>query len=151
MDGIAACLDIDNTASTPFALVKGDGFRKPVMRKDRKGQPLFRQQILRTYDYRCCISGDGLGELLEAAHIQPYIDERSNHPQNGLCLRVDLHRLFDAGLITITDDFMVRVSKRLAGTSYANLSRIKVRLPSDRRCWPSASAIACRNFKEFRD
>ena len=116
-DGIAARIDIDITATTPFATVTGDPTRKPVMRKIENGQPISRQQILRNYDYRCCISEDGLGELLEAAHIQPYIDERSNHPQNRLCLRVDLHRLLDAGLITITDDFMVRVSKRLAGTS----------------------------------
>jgi len=150
-DGIATRLDIGNAASTLFAIVTGDPSRKPAMRKDRKGQPIFRQQILRNYDYQCCISGDRLGELLEAAHIQPYIDERSNHPQNGLCLLVDLHRLFDAGLITITDDFVVRVSKRLAGTSYENLSGTKIRPPSDRRFCPSASAIACRNVEEFRD
>ena len=70
-DGISARLDIDITATTPFATVTGDPSRKPVMRKDRKGQPIFRQRILRNYDYRCCISGDGLGEVLEAAHIQP--------------------------------------------------------------------------------
>ena len=58
-------------------------------------------------------------ELLEAAHIQPYIDERSNHPQNGLCLRVDLHRLFDEGLISVTSRNTVAVSDHLAGTSMA--------------------------------
>ena len=42
-DGIAARLDIDITATTPFATVTGDPSRKPVMRKDRKGQPIFRQ------------------------------------------------------------------------------------------------------------
>jgi putative restriction endonuclease len=120
------------------------------MRKDRKGQPIFHQQILRNYGYRCCMSGDTVGALLEAAHIQPYIDERSNHPQNGLCLRVDLHRLFDAGLVTITDELTICVSKRLAGTSYYGLSGKALQLPSDKDFCPSASAILDRNAREFR-
>jgi HNH endonuclease len=151
VDGIAAHLKIDKEVSTPFTIVKGDPSRKPAMRKDRKAQPIFRQRILRNYGYQCCISGDKVQELLEAAHIQPYVDERSNHPQNGLCLRVDLHRLFDAGLITITEGLRVRVSKRLKRTSYSDLSGIKVRVPSDQSLCPSASAIAYRNTEEFRD
>jgi putative restriction endonuclease len=151
VDGIATRLRIGTLASTPFAIISGDPSRKPVTRKDRKGQPIFRQQILRNYGHQCCISGDEVEELLEAAHIQPYVDERSNHPQNGLCLRVDLHRLFDAGLITITDELKVRVSDRLSGTSYYQLSGTEIRLPSDRRLCPSAKAIAYRNSEEFRD
>jgi putative restriction endonuclease len=150
-DGIAVRLKVNEGVAVPFVVVKGDPSRKPAMRKDRKGQPIFRQQVLRSYGYQCCISGDKIEELLEAAHIQPYVDERSNHPQNGLCLRVDLHRLFDAGLIAITDDLTVRVSKRLKGTSYYDLLGTKIRLPSDEALWPSTSAIGIRNTQEFRD
>jgi hypothetical protein len=32
--------------------------------------------------------------VVEAAHIQPYLGERSNHVGNGIGLRVDVHRLF---------------------------------------------------------
>ncbi len=151
LDQIAAHFDKSIKPQTQFSPVKGDPSRKPAMRKDRKGQSIFRQQILQNYGYQCCISGDSVEELLEAAHIQPYVDERSNHPQNGLCLRVDLHLLFDAGLITITDGLRVVVSRRLKGTSYHNLSGSKVRLPSDALLKPSASAIAYRNKEEFRD
>ena len=38
---------------------------------------------------------------------------KSNHLQNGLLLTKEFHALFDAGLITITPDFTVRVSERI--------------------------------------
>ncbi|WP_164841417.1 HNH endonuclease signature motif containing protein, partial [Rhizobium sp. Pop5] len=91
--------------TTPFTLVAGTGTRKHVSRKDRKGQSAFRQTVLKNYEHRCCITGATIAELLEAAHIQPYVDQRSDHPQNGLCLRADIHRLFDSGLITIDTSF----------------------------------------------
>ncbi len=52
-------------------------------------------------------------EVLQAAHIQPYVDER----KNGICLRADLHRLLDEGLVTIDDDYKIIVSTRLASAS----------------------------------
>lgn len=140
-DGIAARLG-EVAGGTAFEMLTGAATRKPVQRKDRKGQSGFRQQILRNYDYRCCIYGESVIELLEAAHIQPYIDARSNHPQNGLCLRVDLHRLFDEGLLSITEQFTLSVSKRLNGTSYAALDGVKIALPSDPSARPSAEALA---------
>jgi len=33
--------------------------------------------------------------------------------QNGLLLRSDLHKLFDAGYLTLTDDLRVEVSSRI--------------------------------------
>src|SRR5271155_3471993 len=39
--------------------------------------------------------------LLEAAHISPYRGLQSNHPQNGLLLRADLHSLFDLGMLAV--------------------------------------------------
>jgi putative restriction endonuclease len=80
--------------------------------------------------------------LLEAAHIQPYVDERSNHPQNGLCLRVDLHRLFDEGLLAVSDEFALQVSPKLFGTSYAALEGRKIWVPEDPNLRPSFQALA---------
>jgi putative restriction endonuclease len=150
-DALALLFDYGIEASTSFSLVKGEANQKPAMRKDRKGQSRFRLDILRNYGRRCCISGDGIEELLEAAHIQPYIDERSNHPQNGLCLRVDLHRLFDDGLISLGEDLTVRVSPKLNNTSYENYSGEKIRLPAEEKHYPSLGAIKDRNKNEYRD
>lgn len=61
----------------------------------REGQPGFRKEVLANYDGRCCITGCLTSLVLEAAHISPYSGPHSNHAANGLCLRVDIHRLFD--------------------------------------------------------
>lgn len=140
-DGLASHLE-GSAATKPFEMVTGSVNRKPSQRKDRKGQSAFRQQILRNYDHRCCVYGESVVELLEAAHIQPYINEQSNHPQNGLCLRVDLHRLFDEGLLSVTDEFTLVVSPRLADTSYAELEGKKLTLPAHPSAHPSSEALA---------
>ena len=129
-DGFAERIGIGE-ATTNFSLLTGPSEQKFIKQKDRKGQSAFRQQTLKNYGYRCCISGETVVELLEAAHIQPYIDKRSNHPQNGLCLRVDLHRLFDEGLISISKKNTVMISKKLAGSSYEGLNGRSVSLPAN--------------------
>ena len=44
---------------------------------------------------------------------------------------VDLHRLFDEGLLALGDDFELQVSPKLAGTSYAAWKGRKISIPSD--------------------
>lgn len=59
----------------------------------------------------------GLSEprLLIASHIIPWSKDKANrlNPSNGLCLSAIHDRAFDKGLITLTDDFKVVVSKEL--------------------------------------
>ena len=55
--------------------------------------------------------------LLTASHIKPWKDsdprtERTN-PRNGLCLNALHDRAFDRGLITVTTDYRVIVSKQI--------------------------------------
>lgn len=67
----------------------------------RPGQGNFRSIMLERYGGECCVSGCRIDTLLEAAHIIPYRGDQSDDATNGLLLRVDLHRLFDAHLVTI--------------------------------------------------
>lgn len=67
----------------------------------RPGQGNFRAAMLERYGGECCITGCRVDALLEAAHIIPYRGDQSDDPTNGLLLRVDLHRLFDAHLVSI--------------------------------------------------
>jgi putative restriction endonuclease len=126
----------------PFALVKGPAQRHSTTQKDRKGRSAFRQMVLQNYGYRCCVVGEPVVELLEAAHIQPYVDERSNHAQNGLCLRVDLHRLFDEGLLAVSDDHKLQVSATLKGTSYEALDGKLIATPTSPEALPLPEALA---------
>jgi putative restriction endonuclease len=150
VDPIAAHVSLSEKSVARFVLIQGEPSRKPTLRKDRKHQSAFRQEILANYAHRCCITSERVVELLEAAHIQPYIDERSNHSQNGLCLRVDLHRLFDEGLISVTSRNTVAVSDHLAGTSYAGLEGATVSLPVDVLVKPSPEALGFHRTSVFR-
>jgi putative restriction endonuclease len=142
--------EINRMAAGDFGLVDGSPGRRMASTKDRKGQSAFRQLILASYDNRCCVSGTRIAELLEAAHIQPYVNETSNHNQNGLCLRVDIHRLFDAGLIAISPELTVVLSDALSRTNYAALAGKTVRLPKSRNAHPSAAALAFHRSQVFR-
>jgi predicted restriction endonuclease len=80
----------------------------------RIGQNFFRRAVLSAYDYRCCITGLDTPLLLVASHIIPWRVDTANrlNPRNGLCLSVLHDRAFDAGIITVTENMRVSVSKR---------------------------------------
>jgi predicted restriction endonuclease len=108
----------------------------------RQGQPRFRRELLTAYGGRCAISTCDVTETLEAAHILPYRGQHTNHVQNGLLLRADLHTLFDLGLIGIaTETWTVLIQPRLGTTQYSPLMGQKVQLPADRAAWPSEEAL----------
>jgi len=94
-----------------------------ISKRERKGQNLFRDTVLNAYDNRCCITNIDEPSLLIASHIKPWsvsdpVKEKLN-PSNGVCLNA-LHDLaFDKGLITISTDYRVVISKRLSN----NLSK----------------------------
>jgi putative restriction endonuclease len=79
----------------------------------REGQGTFKLRLLEAYGSRCAVTGERVVPVLDAAHIQPYLGAASNHVQNGLLLRTDLHRLYDQGLIGVTPDYSLRVSERI--------------------------------------
>lgn len=96
--------------------------------KVRRGQPKFRKNLLKLYDNRCAISGDGPEAVLEAAHIAKHSKTGLNPTSNGLLLRADLHSLFDAGLLKIDPATLrVALSDSLEGTSYWALKGQKLR------------------------
>lgn len=70
----------------------------------RAGQANFREGVITRYGGKCCISGCDISALVEAAHVIPYRGDQSNDMSNGLLLRVDLHRLFDAHLVSINPE-----------------------------------------------
>lgn len=80
-------------------------------------QDFFRRAVLSSYGARCCMSGISEPRLLIASHIKPWALDRQNrlNPQNGLCLSALHDRAFDQGLVTVTPDFRISVSKELVG------------------------------------
>ena len=102
---------------------------------NREGQDDFRRLVIQAYG-RCAIT-DCIDEIaLQAAHIIPYVNATSNLVQNGICLRADIHCLFDRGLVIIGEDFVVTVSSDVASAEYRRLSGRRLHLPTERALWP---------------
>lgn len=88
----------------------------------RRGQPAFRRALIEAYGGRCAVSGCGVVDVLEAAHIFPFLDGETNTVSNGLLLRADIHTLFDLYLLTVDPrSRRVVVSPMLGPTEYSAL------------------------------
>lgn len=108
----------------------------------RRGQASFRASLLDAYDGRCCVTGCDLVDALEAAHIAPYRGDQSNHPQNGLLLRSDIHTLFDLGLIAIDQGLQLVLAPSVRRSeAYRDLGGVALRKPHDDRLGPSREAL----------
>lgn len=81
--------------------------------RGRLGQGAFRALVTDAYTRRCAISGERTLPALEAAHIKPYAESGPNRTENGLLLRSDIHKLFDAGYVTVTPERRIEVSRRI--------------------------------------
>jgi len=79
----------------------------------RLGQGSFRALVIDAYGRKCALTGESTLPVLEAAHIRPYSDHGPHAISNGLLLRSDFHKLFDAGLLTVEPDYKIRVSGRI--------------------------------------
>lgn len=98
----------------PLLVAEGGArYGTPGLRTPRLGQGAFRVVVTEAYRRTCAITGENTLPVLEAAHIKPYAEEGPHDVANGLLLRSDFHKLFDAGLITVTPKLDVEVSPRI--------------------------------------
>lgn len=67
----------------------------------RPEQAKFRQAVFKLFGARCLVTECETLDALEAAHVLSVSDDGSDKSWNGVPLRADLHRLFDADLISI--------------------------------------------------
>ncbi|MBB1089666.1 HNH endonuclease [Rhodopseudomonas palustris] len=88
--------------------------------KERRDQADFRLRLLRLYDCQCVITGETTPEVIEAVRISK---AGGFELENGILLRSDLRRLFDANLIAINPDTKkIAVSPQLRSrTEYKDL------------------------------
>jgi putative restriction endonuclease len=78
----------------------------------------FRRAVLYAYDGRCAVTGwklvNGGGRLeAEAAHIRPVEHGGPDSVRNGLALSGTAHWMFDRGLIGLTNDLDIIVSRQV--------------------------------------
>lgn len=96
----------------------------------REGQQKFRADLIAAYGC-CAVTRTTVPKALEAAHISDYKGKHTQVVANGILLRSDLHRLFDAKLLTVTaENYLVRVSPELGGTPYEYFDRQPLHVPA---------------------
>jgi putative restriction endonuclease len=79
---------------------------------------VFRRVVLKAYDSRCAVTGlkliNGSGRAeVEAAHIRPVEAMGPDIVSNGVALSGTAHWMFDRGLIGISDDLRILISRRV--------------------------------------
>ena len=113
--------------SLRIADVISDVERKRVNSQYRPNQARFRKEVLNACK-RCIITNVDMPEVLEAAHIKPHKYKGEEIAPNGIALRIDIHILFDAGHIRISEEGEVQVSPH-ARMNYGALIPPKINIP----------------------
>lgn len=135
---------IEDEADEPFDPTDQKDARARVLQEvvRRRGQAKFRRSLIAAYKARCAITDCPVVELLEAAHITPYLGPDTNSISNGLLLRADLHTLWDLGLIAV--DLTTQalwVSPDVNDPTYQALSGTPLRQPLEHSQRPSIKAL----------
>ena len=110
--------------------------------RSRIGQQNFRINVLSAYKNQCCVTGSDLIDALEANHIHPYVGPDTNHIQNGIPLRADIHKLWTKGLLGINDKYKVILSEEAKNSeSYKKYHGMRIKLPTNPRYHPDKDAL----------
>jgi putative restriction endonuclease len=109
----------------------------------RDGQSAFRNIVIAAYG-QCAVTGCTEEAALQAAHIIPYVDARSHVIQNGVCLRADIHCLFDRGLISVGEDMRIRIEPGVRSLDYRALDGQLLRMPIRETDRPIAKLFVLR-------
>jgi len=91
------------------------GKEREAIVKVRINQNFFREMILASYRNRCTVCSLSETNLLVASHIVPWSFNTSlrMNPRNGICMCVLHDKAFDKGLISISDDYELLLSKTI--------------------------------------
>lgn len=127
----------------------------PIMITPRLGQGSFRVMVTDAYQRRCAITQEKILPALEAAHIKPFSESGPHKVSNGILLRSDIHRLFDAGYVTVTTDYRFEVSRKVQedfnnGEHYRVFHGSLIHLPPDKVLKPSSDFLSWHNEQRYR-
>jgi putative restriction endonuclease len=129
-------------------------YGEPTLIIPRLGQGAFRVSVTDAYGRACAVSHGKVLPALDAAHIKPYSSGGPHAVSNGILLRRDIHSVFDAGYVTIDEDFRFVVSDRVKsdfnnGEEYRRLHGERLRLPRASSHQPDREALRWHNLNRF--
>ena len=118
---------------------------------------VFKRLIPKYYGYSCCITGMQIlssldVQMVDACHIIPFSVSHDDTIGNGISLSPNLHRAFDRGLVTIDDDYRVRLSTKFVDKSpdggLQSLEGKLIHLPQNTEYYPALENLR-RHRKEW--
>ncbi len=129
--------------------------------KKARRNPKFRENVLHTYSYRCAICGFSLHMKtmpvgLEAAHIKWHQSGGPDTEDNGLALCATHHRLFDSGVMTLSQDYRIILSKWAYDprdeSNFIDMHQKRIlKLPRNKRHLPKMDYINWHRKEVFKE
>ncbi|ENG2552272.1 TPA: HNH endonuclease [Citrobacter farmeri] len=151
-------LEAHFTESIQEELADELGFELQLLRKQR--DPLFRQQVLRAYNYECAICGfnmrhDNTSVALEAAHIKWKQHGGPCEIPNGLALCAIHHKAFDKGSIGLDENMRVQISEAVNGSGivgrlFWDFQGKNISLPQIKAYYPQDEFVEWHRREVFR-
>jgi putative restriction endonuclease len=118
---------------------------------------LFKREIPKIYNHTCAVSGLRISavanvSMVDACHIVPFSEGYDDTLTNGIALCPNLHRAFDRGLISISDDYKILVNRNFVENqkSAFNLTQFaekQIFLPYAEELYPDLGNIAVHRKK----
>lgn len=107
---------------------------------------VFKREVPKIYRYQCAISEMRIesstnAQMIDACHLVPFALSKDDTITNGIALSPNLHRAYDRGLITITEDYRVKISPAIRENhspySLGQFEGKLILLPDNREYYPS--------------
>lgn len=120
---------------------------------------MFRTRVVNAYDKTCAITGmsfiNGGGRAeVEAAHIKPVSENGPDSINNAIALSGTIHWMFDRGLLALSDDYQILISRKVNNVD--ELDRLinkthKAILPKKEVDWPNPAYLNWhRDYHNFQ-
>ena len=122
------CEPLENSKDFKDIVLEIERRRVLISQLERPRQRQFRENVLKSYGNRCMLTGTSMREVLQAAHIKPVKYAGDDSIGNGICLRSDLHILFDSNNMIISPSGDITLSER-AMHEYGSIVPSHIDLP----------------------
>ena len=120
----------------------------------------FRRTIVTLYRHRCALCGIRMltpegHTIVDAAHIKPWKDGFDDRPTNGMALCKLCHWSFDKGLMSVSKEYQVLVSKRVMVEQnfpghILTLTDRPIFTPEKEKFWPEQDNLHWHRRNTFR-
>nr|WP_315141291.1 HNH endonuclease [uncultured Flavobacterium sp.] len=119
---------------------------------------IFKREVPKIYLNQCCISGMRIesstnAQMIDACHIVPFSISNDDTVSNGIALSPNLHRAYDRGLITINEDYIVRISPVIKENetpfSISQFAGRRIILPENKKDYPSPENLIWHKKEVF--